>query len=429
MSKRMNVVLIVLDACRREILKPYASISRDSLAIGPAHTPQLDKFCRDGVVIRDCQSCSSSTAISVASILTGVGPHRHGVTTLIGASIFDSVPTFGSLFQQKGYTTAFFPSSAVLNRTTGLGTGFSHFDDEFLQPLYDDLQEQSKVDLKTFRRHFYKPPSRRLIPGALRFCEITVEAVKTWLSRTADPFALVVHLIEPHYPYWPPKGWRVSDDPLDAGNYVSAINYVDQAFIGPLLDLLHARGSDVITVVTTDHGEYLGEHGFRDTGDHGDLYQTVLAVPLMIGCSEPRINRSTSEAAWSHLDLLPTIYSLATGDRAENVEGKNRTLDIEEQPRPSWEDAAYNDPSYVRDTGGLRRGGVAIRLGKHKLIRRAPGLGEDELYDLENDPGEHQNLVDLKPDVLRALEQHLPPLCSMPINGRSELPERLAALG
>ena len=139
MPRRMNVVLIVLDACRREILTPYALTESAKLAIGPARTPVFDALCRDGVVIQDCQSCSSSTAISLASIITGVGPPRHGITTLVGASSLESGPTFGSLFRHKGYTTAFFPSSAVLNRTTGLGNGFNHFDDAFLQPLYDDL--------------------------------------------------------------------------------------------------------------------------------------------------------------------------------------------------------------------------------------------------------------------------------------------------
>lgn len=425
-TARPNVVLIVLDACRRDALGPYAPQRARG---GDELTPILTGLAAEGVVIADCQSTSSCTAISMASILTGRGPHLHGITTLIGGSLGPGVPTLGTLFQRAGYTTAFFPSTAVLNRTTALDRGFSYFDDGFLGPLYRDLGVDQALDLALFRSHFYRPPADRVVPGSLRFCEITTDAVAGWMAQTPDPLLAVIHYVEPHYPYWPPSGWRASDDPLDRANYHATLRYWDQVCLGRILEVTKARGSDSLLVVTSDHGEYWGTHGFRPTGDHGDLYQEVLGVPLLIWGARAGRLRPASEAPWSHLDLLPTLAGLLDLAPPLGTEGLDRGATVEERPRPSWEDAAFNDPAYVHAMGGFRRGGVAVRMGAHKLIRRAPGLGVMELYDLTADPGERRNLVDLSPAFREELLALVPPSLHYETRPQPGLTQRLAALG
>ncbi len=418
---RPNVMIVILDACRRDALGPYRHTREPS----QSH-PILEALSREGLVVDDCQSTSSCTTLSVGSLLTGVGPHRHGLVTLVGASLDEGVTTLAARFAQAGYSTAFFPSSAVLNRTTGLYRGFQFADDAFLAPLYDDLAHRP-LDLPLFRRHFYQPPTTRTVMGSLRFCEVTTEQVVAWMRRTPDPWLAVVHFIEPHYPYWPPPPWRVVDDPLDRRNYEASIRYVDAVAVAWLVDVLRSRGSETLLIVTSDHGEYFGTHGFRPTGDHGDLYQDVLAVPLIMwGWGLDRL-RFAREAPWSHLDLAPTLLGLV-GLPNEGLDGVDRSRSDEERPRPSWEDAAFDDPAHAVAMGGLRRGGVAVRVGRYKLIRRAPGLGEPELYDLATDPHETRNLVDLAPEVVRRLSLRLPPRLEMRQES-SLYSRRLAALG
>lgn len=391
--------------------------------------PALTRMAEGGVVVKDCQSTSSCTAISVASILTGVPPQVHGITTLVGAALDDDVTPLAACFRRAGYMTGFFPSSAVLNRTTRLGEAFHHVDDEFLQPLYHELGEGADLDLPLFRRHFYQPPAARTVPGSLRFCEVTTEAVVRWMARTPDPWFAVVHYIEPHYPYWPPPGWRVSDDPLDRQNYHASLRYLDAVCLDRLTDVVQRRGSETLIVLTSDHGEYWGTHGFRPTGDHGDLYQDVLSVPLVFwGHGASRL-RFAQQAPWSHLDVAPTILGIAGLARPDRLAGVDRTSSDEEQPRPSWEDVVFNDPTYVKTMGGFRRGGVAVRFGRHKLIRRAPGLGEMELYDLQVDPHECRNLIGFSPRAERELGGLLPPLLTRGHRPLPDVSRRLAALG
>ncbi|MBN1423886.1 sulfatase [Candidatus Fermentibacteria bacterium] len=431
MTARPNIILIILDACRRDALEPYAP-APTRIKSG-AHTPVLMGLAEEGVVIADCQSTSSCTAISVASILTGRGPHQHGITTLVGGSLLQGVPTVGAHLQGAGYTTAFFPSTAVLNRTTQLNRGFHHFDDGFLEPLYRDLSLGRILDLPLFRRHFYKPPKDRVVAGSLRFCEVTTDAALRWMSKTPDPLMAVIHYLEPHYPYWPPEGWRVSEDPLDQANYHASLRYLDAVCLERILHVVRARGSDTLLLITSDHGEYWGTHGFRPTGDHGDLYQEVLAVPLIVWGTGASMLRQSWDAPWSHVDLVPTILRLSGVQSPRGGEGADcpmvTQIVSENRPRHSWEDAAFNDPAYVEAMGGFRRGGVAVRTGSHKLIERAPGLGGPELYDLASDPEERRNLVDFSSGLRQALLPSLPPPIVYETTPQPDLTRRLAALG
>jgi len=425
MSTRPNVIILILDACRRDALSPYVR----RLPTERPTTPVLEKLAEQGVAVEDCQSTSSCTAISVSSILTGIGPHRHGITTLVGAVLRDGVVSIGAHLRHVGYTTGFFPSSAVLNRMTRIGDAFDHVDDDFLLPLYRDSSPGSGLDLPLFRRHFYQPPLTRTVPGSLQFCEVTTGAVLAWMARTPDPLLAVVHLIEPHYPYWPPPDWRISEDPLDRRNYHASLRYVDAACVERVVDVLRRRGSDTLLLVTSDHGEYWGTHGFRPTGDHGDLYQDVLAVPLIAWGTGVEQLRPARTAPWSHLDVVPTVLGLLGLPVPRDLEGIDRSASDEEYPRPSWEDAAFNDPAYAAAMGGFRRGGVAVRMGRYKLIRRAPGLGEPELYDLSVDPDERRNLIGIRPDLVQVLSPRLPPLVAYSTVPAPGLHRRLAALG
>ncbi|MCU0610282.1 MAG: sulfatase-like hydrolase/transferase [Candidatus Eisenbacteria bacterium] len=420
-----NIVLVILDACRRDALRPYAA----PVIYGDQPPSFLSRVVTEGVVVEDCQSTSSCTAISVATILTGIGPHEHGITTLVGASLRDGVPSLAAQLRRVGYTSGFFPSSAVLNRTTRIPDSFHHTDDGFLEPLYRELAVGRELDLPMFRRHFYQPPTSRTLPGSLRFCEVTTESAVSWIARTPDPLFAVIHFIEPHYPYWPPLEWRVSSDPLDPANYHASLRHLDTVCLGRLADVLRGRGSEALVVITSDHGEYWGTHGFRPSGDHGDLYQEVLAVPLVFWGSGTERLLPTRSAPWSHLDLSPTILGLLGQPSPSMAGGVDRSASGEEWPRPSWEDAAFNDPNYVAAMGGFRRGGVAVRMGRYKLIHRTPELGGPELYDLAADPGERRNLVDLSPAAHRTIARYLPPPIAYAPRPMPEVSSRLAALG
>ena len=250
----------------------------------------------------------------------------------------------------------------------------------------------------------------------------TVTAALAWLEATPGPKLCWVHLYEPHAPYQPPFDWRGRVPTAYDGEVAAA-----DAALAPLLDPLLARGegSDTLVVLTSDHGEGLGDHG---EATHGVFaYESTLRVPLVL--HNPRLlGPRVVTAGARHVDLVPTILDALGLPRPEGLPGRS-LLGVAEGL-----EAGESPPSYFETlTPALTRGWAPIHgVLRERLKYLDPPL--PELYDLAADPREQTNLVALRPGPLEEMRALLGRLrAADPGPARAAVPpevrERLASLG
>ena len=263
---RPSILLVTIDTLRADRVGCYGNPA--------ARTPSLDGLARDGVLFDEARSHVPLTAPSHATILTGVLPPRHGVRGNGPFRLRPDTPVLAEGLRGAGYRTAAVVASVVLDRATGLDRGFD---------TYDDNQRQGP-----------KAAFRYLERGATQ----VEQASRAALDRMQPPFFLWVHFYDPHVPWVAPGG----------SGYDAEIAFADQS-LGRVVEAATVRArKNLIVVVTSDHGESLGEHG---ENQHGyTLHRGVLRVPLVLaGPGIPR--RRTVPATVGLVDLAPTLADLA----------------------------------------------------------------------------------------------------------------------
>jgi tetratricopeptide (TPR) repeat protein len=339
------------------------------------------------------------TLPSHASLLSGRYPYEHGVRENAGFRFPAGMDTLASLLKSHGYRTGAFVSAFPLDSRFGLDRGFDVYDDSFGDAAAgSDFHMQERAGPRT------------------------VAAARAWLDATPGPRLCWVHLYEPHAPYEPPRAWRGRL----ASAYDGEVEAADAA-LAPLLEPLLGAGaaSDTLVVLTSDHGEGLGEHG---EATHGVFaYESTLRVPLL--WHNPRLFAArVVTASARHVDLVPSILDALGLPAPAGLPG--RSLLAAAQGRAPGEDA----PSYVETlTPALTRGWAPIHgVLRGRLKYLDPPL--PELYDLAADPGEQTNLVARQPEALeemRALLERMRAADAGPIRAAvpPEVRQRLASLG
>jgi arylsulfatase A-like enzyme len=402
-----HVLLLTIDALRSDYLSANG-YDRPT-------TPFIDSLLADGVQFPNAWVTVPRTTPSLASLLAGAYPHTTGVRTLYDRLAPEAV-TLPQFFKANGFATVAVISNHVMTAERGLNRGFDVYD------TADDSRDAAMTNEAVFRH----------IAG----------------RRREDPLFLRVHYIDPHVPYLPPPELAGRFDPGYEGRYRLSFGTVkggvgDRAYpedlpkaravfgnplpeevnahirrlyaadiratddaAGQLVERLHARlGDDWLIVLTADHGESLGEHGFYY--DHGDyLYEPALRVPLafIFPPGDPRARGRTVGDRVSLVDVMPTLVELfglgVLPEAVRQVEGRSLVPFLEGgqmAPRAVFAECGMSFyPELIRrrvrfDVEGRFR---AVALGAWKLIwtpGQSPGQ-EYELYDLAGDPGETRNL-------------------------------------
>jgi arylsulfatase A-like enzyme len=210
----------------------------------------------------------------------------------------------------------------------------------------------------------------------------------------AGPFFIWLHFLDPHKQYLEHPGFSTfGSDPRAL--YDGEIAYTDH-HIGRVLDALEASGAAERTVIifTGDHGEAFGEHGFYFHGR--EIWDEVVRVPLLIripGAKPRTVSRRTS-----NVDLAPTVLDLAGIAEDEGARGHSLVSEIfgaDVPSRPLLVDQPKN-PYYPP-----RR---AYIDGTHKL-HHFIDTGVYRLFDLDQDPGEKNDLASSQPELLHAVRK------------------------
>jgi arylsulfatase A-like enzyme/Tfp pilus assembly protein PilF len=370
---RRSLLLITLDTFRADFLGVNGT-SRVA-------TPHLDALARGGVNFTRARAPVPLTLPSHASILTGTYPPGHGVRDNGSFRLADERLTLAEVLGERGYATAAFVASFVLDSRFGLAQGFAVYDDQITSDpaMLENLEAE-------------------------RSGEAVLAAFTQWLEERHDarPFFAWLHLYDPHAPYLPPEPFRTR---YARHPYAGEIAYTDQV-VGWIVEALESRQllDSTILAVVGDHGEDLGEHG--ETTHALLIYNSTLHVPMILRAPGLLpVGLQLGELV-RIIDLAPTLLDLL-GLPADFGEGASlRPLIVSRaagDSRPTDQArTAYSESLYAQ----LKLGWsplYGLEAGDFHLIL-AP---EPELYALSDDPAETINRASTRREDYRRMRSEL----------------------
>jgi arylsulfatase A-like enzyme len=439
-----NVILIVLDTARADRASYHG--------YGRATTPHIDRFALDGVIYQNAHSVAPWTLPSHMSMFTGLLPGQHGATWRAfgdpddmsmkeilnrSFSLEDPSRLLPERMRRLGYSTVGFTSNAWISRRTGFDTGFDSF--------YEMWNER-----KGLRTGYGSlPPEIRTSPELdrgdaglvlLKFKQHVVDCG----GELREPFFLFFNFIDPHYPYSPPGLFRYAfsgdrrlgeaiagfefdemamvagDRPVDVASfnpfYDAEISYVD-FIVGRLLSWLREKAyyEESLIVITSDHGEHLGEQGFFS--HQLSVEEELLRIPLVIKFpgSDQR-GLIVENPLVSILDIYETILNAVAPDRERKRATLSRDLgDMESFDRSYLIAEYYYSTPYLRqhhekrssfplDEHRVTRRVVYDRDGRYVFVERREG--ESPTVDASDEPG-RQRAAEVLSGYLKTLDSGL----------------------
>jgi arylsulfatase A-like enzyme len=419
-----NILLIVMDTVRADAMSCYGQ-PLDA-------TPAIDRLAREGTTFVNATSPAPWTLPAHASLFTGLYPSEHGAHYGY-LHLDDDVTTMAELFSVLGYATAGFSKKTWLSREMGTLQGFREYRDFRLPAPHERLfVARMRASVRDVTRG---RPMRFKDAGGAAIAAASSDWIRAHArddgreDPSAPPFFLFLNLNEAHLPYLPQRvdflrfarrmptqaamatnfdsmlyiagvaQLAPQDLALLAALYAGEVAYVDRQIEHVIAALEETRQlDDTIVIITSDHGENIGEHGLM--GHVLCVYDTLLRIPLVIRYPARFRAGALDERLVQLTDLLPTLVDVVDPDAAAllpRVSGRSflspddRGFAVAEYQRPD----SYLDRFPERfpnfDTSPYRRDLVSLVAGPLKLIDGSDG--RRELYDVANDPGEAKNLA------------------------------------
>ncbi len=366
-SRQLDVLLITIDTLRADYLSCY-----DDTKI---KTPHIDSLADRGLLFKRAFAHNVITLPSHINILTGTYPFQHGVRDNAGFRLSEESLLISEVLKEKNYRTAAFIGAFPLDDRFGMNQGFD---------LYDDFYGDTSHPHDLF---FVERPAERVIDTALRWIK----------SQGKNPWFCWIHVFDPHVPYDPPPDFK-KKYPSDL--YGGEVAYVDQE-IGKLFQYLEKRQNRdfPLTVFTSDHGESLGEHGELTHGVFA--YNSTLHVPLII--FQPRLfpeSKVIGEMV-RHVDIAPTVLDVVGIKIPEVMQGRSLLPLIKRPSRWKGEDCYFESLS-----ANVNRNWAPL-YGLIRENQKFISLPIPELYDLEKDFKEEDNLAALDKRKVKRLKTNL----------------------
>jgi arylsulfatase A-like enzyme len=348
------------------------------------NTKNIDSIAEDGVKFTTCIASSVLTPVAHASILSGLNPYSHGVRGPFDKFLSQTLPV---VLKNQGYKTAGFVGNSMLGKSLGFNNGFDFFD------------EPTIGDRFMWELHSYKDPKHPDIrfPWGNWWIERMIEWMENNIEDDFFVFGHFFHTHEGSERQLLEMGLLNNDSPQsEYGFYDAKINLCDDLFISPILKTLKKNGiyNDTTIVITADHGTMLGERALppipwrKDVTypQHTTMYEPDIKVPFII--KDRDLPKSfTIDDCIKHVDIFPTLLRLLDVDLKLEYEGTDLLPVIEGKKLDGFK-AYIEDLFLLRGQGALQ----AIRTRKYKYIQNQT-TNEEELYDIEIDPQEEENLI------------------------------------
>jgi arylsulfatase A-like enzyme len=382
-----NVVLIVLDTLRADRVGERT----DTASL----TPNIDRISGQGVNFTNTIAQASWTTPSHASLFTSLYPSETGCgnPSNRGNLLQEGYLTWAEIFQRQGYHTAAFTNGIQVRGELGFHQGFDR---------YADIEYDKAYSLETIH-----------------------ERLREFLdSHDDEPYFLFLHTYAVHFPYEHeqylnyrviPRSW---DDQITIDNhaYDGGVRFADE-WVWDIYTELEERGTldSTLLIITSDHGEELGERGMPRPARHGmTLYDEVLKVPLILHYPKLGHRGKSITSQVRLLDVLPTVLDIMNWETPPWCHGIS-LLSLLNGGESSERVALSEGLTY-----GV--GQVSLRTERYKLIHVPDPANEldtpplkipieppepVQLHDLKNDPDETVNIAQQNPDKTEELQRVL----------------------
>lgn len=422
-----NILLISIDTLRADHLSCYGYHRQT--------TPNIDRLAAEGVLFKNAYSTAVWTPPAHASMLTGLYPSQHGVVA--NKRLKQDIPTIAEVLAQYDYNTVGFVNNPQVGAFVGLDKGFHQF--------FEIWKGVTSKNLLVRGCHFLYRNWLALLgiqdDGAKKTNKLVVNWLKSHISDTR-PFYIFLHYIEPHNPINAPHPFKkkyvdskhidnigkkklkkVANNPLvcftDRLNlnqaeinylislYDGEIAYID-TMVGEVIDFLKAKNvlDDTFVILTADHGEHLGEHSLYS--HVASLYEPIVHIPLIIRYLRIYKPSQRYEQLVQHIDIFPTILDLLNNNENHliNLAGqsllpRNGKITIDKK-RPIIAEWEGRIPHFVKNRLKVLnkpQDKEAVFLKKLSMIRESNEKyiycddGSEELFNLDSDPNEINNLA------------------------------------
>lgn len=353
------ILLISIDTLRADHLGCYGYDRPTS--------PNLDRFAGDGLLFERAFSHAPSTLVAHASLMSSLLPQHHGASHRFRHALPERVLTVAEVLRDAGWSTFSVNGGGQMAADFGIDQGFE---------TWHSLKRKDD----TFSR--------------------VVDLALDYLDRPAEaPRFLFLHTYEVHSPLEPPDetlrlfntaepGTEPQEPAWTVDRYDAEIRSMDQAF-GRLESELRRRDlwHDAVVIVTSDHGEEMGERGQWGVHAH-TLHDELLRVPLLV--KPPGWTTGERRTLPVRLvDVAPTVLGLAGIEPPELFDGVD-LLAPDAAPGPL---VANQDTATVEPIDAWRN-------------HRWKWIG-GRLFDLDADPGETRDVADEHPDLSRDIERRI----------------------
>ena len=425
MTEIKNAILLTIDCLRADHLS--------CLGYHRETTPQLDRIAKRGILFLQAISNGNSTPTAFRPLLTSTPLSMYNDDKYLSRYRV----TIQEALKRNGFTTAAFHSNPYLSSYFGYSRGFDTFvgiSDIKKDILIEGIKERGvkslyyeflfRLRLTSFRlKKLYKFSKGE--PFA-RACTLN-EMATSWIEKQDKNFFVWIHYMDVHTPYVPPKEYlrlftgsppgilgelilylktkferrkdleMITEEDLKLliDLYDAEIRYVD-AQIGLFLENLREMGvlDETLIIITADHGEEFCEHGtFGHAKFH--LYDELLHIPLIIYA--PAWNkRKVIEEQVELMSIAPTIADiLGLSEEKKHFMGKSLV--------PLIEDTEEGSEYVVSEAS---RSKISYREPEWKCIFDCEN-GKIELYNLQNDPKERENIAQKEKEKVREFQQKL----------------------
>ena len=465
-NKPLNIVYIMADDHAYQAVSAYGSqVSK------LAPTPNIDRIANEGARMDAVYCTNSICGPSRASILTGKFSHVNGFYKNVDGGDFNGEQlTFPKIFQKNGYETAVigkwhlgttptgFDYSKVLINWGGQGT---YYNPQFCINGTDTVVEtklhvtkaiendcldwlSNRDTTKPFMLLYqFKAPHRDWRPDSMYhelFTDFDFPLPETFnddyegrLAASENMMEIGNHLNRRDMKQIPPPGLSRRDSLRwlaygDKGQYWSpndtltgdALKYwkfqtyikdylrtvagIDRA-VGSVLDYLEENGlsENTLVVYTSDQGFYLGEHGWFDKRW---MYEESFKMPFVIKNPKTIKPGTTSDAMVMNVDFAPTLLDMAGLEIPSEMQGKSFKGAFEGELKNERKSVYYH--YYEWPIWHKVQPHYGVRTDRYKLMHFYYSMDEWELYDLETDPNEIDNIyAEASPELIESLKKEL----------------------
>lgn len=435
MEKKYNIVFICTDQMRANA---YGYINKNVI------TPNLDFLAENGAVFTNAFCSNPVCTPSRASMFTGRYAEHTGAWN-IGTELNENEKTICDYLKEKGYYnigigkthfrpqlkdfTFKFEEVEYRDRVRKTDNTYYGFDET-------EITEDDKLGkyLEYVKNNGYYLEAGKGNDGINKIPEHlhqtywigmkSVEKIKKY-DFSKKPLFLWVSFVDPHHPfdpiekfvklyenmpheskiekvidknrpkhlrkqygnYWPGGGeeHNYTDDEIYNITkwYYSMISFIDQE-IGKIINAIKEKGEleNTIFIFTSDHGEYLGDHGLLKKGPF--MYDSVTNVPLIF--YGPNILNGKREQLFENIDILPTILDMLGSDIPYGIQGTSFKSVLNGSKENIKDDVVITYDAHDRN--------IFIKCYRTREYKLVIYLDEDygELYDLKNDKNETKNL-------------------------------------